>query len=475
MYKLTFKLKQHTPIIHFQHDQHGATLRATELKPKLDKFILTKLGKETLDEKKQDEKPFTEKEYLDKGKEIAKSKVWIIDGQDGAMNYKVKITSGKKQNLKMHIPDEPKKGKWSSSYPTFFANMGKDTKEELVNFSMFDNVVITITCFIRDLKDKIEDDFAEFIAVTNFGTRQSKGFGSFYLDAKDKNYKKINRDWFNYKTSVSINKNDNEQITELFGKIELFYRALRTGINEKRPIKENNKIQNDENNIIKMRNVFYMKPLIFLYFNNKQIQWEKKTIKENYFNNDLLNRNKGNYYGLKTQKNEFVNSDVLTYSSEKKKIIKDLLGLSTEESWRSYNNAVITKTETKLDNSGKPIFKNEEVVDKEESKRIIDRFQSPITFVPIENNNGYDIYLIFNEQIEIKGTWFNINNTKYYGNTPFPLQVADDFSLKDFFLFFTSKDFKIEEYYNIYDKKIANEIIEILNEMFNNLQKQTVK
>lgn len=31
--ELIVKLKQHTPIIHFQWDQKGATLRATELKP----------------------------------------------------------------------------------------------------------------------------------------------------------------------------------------------------------------------------------------------------------------------------------------------------------------------------------------------------------------------------------------------------------------------------------------------------------
>lgn len=36
MYRLEFTLKQHTPIIHFQHDQYGATLRASEVKPKLD-------------------------------------------------------------------------------------------------------------------------------------------------------------------------------------------------------------------------------------------------------------------------------------------------------------------------------------------------------------------------------------------------------------------------------------------------------
>ncbi len=32
----TFTLKQHTPIIHFQHDQEGSKLQATEVKPKPD-------------------------------------------------------------------------------------------------------------------------------------------------------------------------------------------------------------------------------------------------------------------------------------------------------------------------------------------------------------------------------------------------------------------------------------------------------
>ncbi len=40
MYKLEVTLKQHTPLIHFQHDQEGATLRASEVKPKLDRFII---------------------------------------------------------------------------------------------------------------------------------------------------------------------------------------------------------------------------------------------------------------------------------------------------------------------------------------------------------------------------------------------------------------------------------------------------
>ena len=52
MYKLRFILKQHTPLIHFQHDQDGATLRATEVKPKLDRFLIEKFKEEGIDYKK---------------------------------------------------------------------------------------------------------------------------------------------------------------------------------------------------------------------------------------------------------------------------------------------------------------------------------------------------------------------------------------------------------------------------------------
>ena len=50
MYRLEFTLKQHTPLIHFQQDQEGATLRATEVKPKLDRFIIERLGNGNYDE-----------------------------------------------------------------------------------------------------------------------------------------------------------------------------------------------------------------------------------------------------------------------------------------------------------------------------------------------------------------------------------------------------------------------------------------
>ncbi len=53
MNKLEIKLKQHTPIIHFQHWETGATLRASELKPKLDKYLIKYAFKEDFDQFKE--------------------------------------------------------------------------------------------------------------------------------------------------------------------------------------------------------------------------------------------------------------------------------------------------------------------------------------------------------------------------------------------------------------------------------------
>jgi hypothetical protein len=79
MKTLTITLKQHTPLIHFQHSQKGATLRATEVKPKLDRFVLTALGNGN----------------YEAGIEEAKNKGWLIGKkcEHPALNYKIRIES----------------------------------------------------------------------------------------------------------------------------------------------------------------------------------------------------------------------------------------------------------------------------------------------------------------------------------------------------------------------------------------------
>ena len=84
MHKLEIKLKQHTPLIHFQHDQEGATLRASEVKPKLDKFILTRLGNGD----------------YQAGINLAKDNGWLVGkGDHPALDYKIKIDATNYQDI----------------------------------------------------------------------------------------------------------------------------------------------------------------------------------------------------------------------------------------------------------------------------------------------------------------------------------------------------------------------------------------
>lgn len=88
MNQLTAILKQHTPMIHFQHNESGATLRASEVKPLLDKFILTKLGNGDIRE----------------GRLYAKKNNWLIDNEKNyALNYKLSISLQKKSRLEYLI------------------------------------------------------------------------------------------------------------------------------------------------------------------------------------------------------------------------------------------------------------------------------------------------------------------------------------------------------------------------------------
>ena len=155
-YKLTFKLKQHTPIIHFQHDQHGATLRATELKPKLDRFLIKKLGLTTGTGDKEVPKDEYKSWFINQGKEHL------------ALDYKVRvdlINKNFRAGEVVLIP--PVRDPWVLS----------------------EGVVVYITSFHTTFLDLLRDNtgnpsklLKEFFVLNNFGKRQSKGFGCFYTE-----------------------------------------------------------------------------------------------------------------------------------------------------------------------------------------------------------------------------------------------------------------------------------------------------
>lgn len=165
MKKLKVKLMQHTPLIHFQHNQYEATLRASEVKPKLDRFILTQLG---------------EGNY-NNGSDKAKKEGWLIGkGVNRALDYKIHVSVDKKKDdVNLKITKENGKS-YTTNFPMLLSNMGgKDTDDELVNFSMYENVYLDFFCRHDGLLEEIKDFAPYFFANINFGQRSNKGFGSF--------------------------------------------------------------------------------------------------------------------------------------------------------------------------------------------------------------------------------------------------------------------------------------------------------
>lgn len=289
MFESIFTLRQETPIIHFLHDQPGATLRATELKPKLDKLLLSKLRKTAL---KDWEIKTDNKEHL-------------------SLDYKVSVRPTGKSHLVQldsleKIDRITREVKWeTATYPHLLANMGgKEYREELKNLVLYDSAEISIKTWHESLLEKINIYLPQLLANTNFGNRSGKGFGSFTCTAVDGTPQKTKPqlaycfDWQAKGVNVA------EQQKHLFSAINWFYKCLRSGINQ---VNRNGETE------------FYFKSLMFAYAQDKGDRWDKYTIKNYFFTGGELPENKADY--------------------------RDWLGLSTEEMWgRKYNNQKITKS-----------------------------------------------------------------------------------------------------------------------------------
>src|SRR3989304_4111252 len=160
MYKLEFTLKQHTPLIHFQHDQEGATLRATEVKPKLDKYIIKKYGGE------------------DNVKNVHAD--WFIgDGENNALDYKIRIISVSQPISKPILYTPTKDGKFKPNFPCIFGNVQESEKKV---FRICKEQKLEIIVLNKSLRETIELEIANFFFNDSFGFRQSKGFGSYFID-----------------------------------------------------------------------------------------------------------------------------------------------------------------------------------------------------------------------------------------------------------------------------------------------------
>jgi hypothetical protein len=186
MHKLEIKLKQHTPLIHFQHDQEGATLRASEVKPKLDKYLLTALGRGN----------------YQAGIAQARENGWLIGkGDHPALDYKIRIEA--KAFKDVSIPVKPQKVRGVQQYDDFgrelyttnsypdnkasliMSNIGGRVREEVFNMVIAKNVKMLFISKKERLIIEIQKHICRFIGRTSFGNRTSKGFGSFEVKEID--------------------------------------------------------------------------------------------------------------------------------------------------------------------------------------------------------------------------------------------------------------------------------------------------
>lgn len=148
----TYQLKQQTPMIHFQSDEEGATLRASEVKPKLDKFLLEQLGGvDTVRKENPD---------------------WFVSEDHPALNYKLRFAA--KGNLEIEDPHKK----------LYFGNMGINEEEGNKRKTVYyqDRISMNIICFDGKLQTEIHHFLPYFFVLHAFGTRNGKGFGCFSLE-----------------------------------------------------------------------------------------------------------------------------------------------------------------------------------------------------------------------------------------------------------------------------------------------------
>ncbi len=175
--KLSVILKQQTPMIHFQSGEEGATIRGSDLKPRLDKF----LG------------------YDSKNKETS---------------YKVKISTEFTQKVsffnKSISSDENMKKMFFTANP----------KKQLFKYTIYKKIELEFFSFNKNVLEKIRKNIEFFFVLNNFGKRQTKGFGGFTVDSYSYS-DKGNRIRSKGKNIIDLLK----QVEEM-GKCTVYYKCL---------------------------------------------------------------------------------------------------------------------------------------------------------------------------------------------------------------------------------------------------------
>jgi hypothetical protein len=145
-------------MIHFQHDEPGACLRASEVKPKLDRFVA---------------------KYLETRKiEVPKS--WRISPEHDALKYQMQFRADSNSKKVIDLN--------RANFRYYFGNIGSEiAKKKGVLYST--PICMRISCVCTETVSPVDEPLTllellsrllgSFFKSHGFGTRNSKGFGAF--------------------------------------------------------------------------------------------------------------------------------------------------------------------------------------------------------------------------------------------------------------------------------------------------------
>lgn len=281
MFKIICKLQQLTPMIHFQAEESGACLRASEVKPKLDKFI-------------RNWKKDIPVEWYIRGEKAQETGVFALD-------YKLRFAATGTPEIISNKKDKNGKMQYNICR-SYFGD------EKAVMYRQ--PVQMTVVCFIPELLECIKEYIEIFFVMHNFGTRQDKGFGSFVLSEidgcttgwEDKDYPDMVKDFVLYGLWYKYGKVEYAKKTVLED-VRMIYGLMKSGWNFTK---------------IGMYPDDYFKGFIFRYFmeKNPEIMNDKKFIKTRLeFPNQKMHRS------------TIISEDVESADNKKACFYRALLGL----------------------------------------------------------------------------------------------------------------------------------------------------
>lgn len=417
-FKLTVHLKQITPLLHFQGDTEGACLRASEVKPKLDKFIVNYLGKENIPDSWKLSVPVSE------------------DGtkHEAALQYKMRFEGIGEIKTLCNYKDRYRR---NEIHPLYFASMGDDAWDENgeskvkgVYYSKgIKMTLVSVKC--PELLQKIMPLIAAFFALNCFGSRSNKGFGSFQVETINRERKgcfinpqklasHLHEDvpalyYVQYPTRgyPSASMDDSHQGAAYLDDIQTLSALMKGGINYSHG---------------KKNNLNYFKGAIFQYMmqNNEKLHSEKALIKRDVLpceKEDAEVRKLFKKADLPSDDSEFIYmrsvlglTESFTYKRDERKRDGQIIKINPH----SYREGTVTVEDTEKDDKG---------------KSIIHRFENPIHFKP------YGCYILIIPQAipsKLLGAKFCLSGkigNKKAGSTM--IQMPKHFDLDDFLSFFS--------------------------------------